>query len=210
MIDKVNLGLSKDTSRAIKDVLVQHENLDSNQIREVISGIDLSCRLAVMMDIPESPSAVRSELEALNQSIDKLFNAVRGTSQHSMFALWETARLDKADTELADYGEDGGWEYEFKRLAHRATRITKAVELTLNKMNVPKGPPPDTRARHLAYQVLDSLEHQGVNSTSYDNGTYLQILGHVFEDVMPNSSYIRHGRWALSNPVLERAFLKPF
>ena len=208
MIDGTNVKLSNDTCRAIKDVLVQREKLDAHQLELITCDVERACRLSLTIDIPESPSAVRSELEALYQAFDKLFDAIRGLSHHSTFALWETARLDQVDSTLADYGEDKGPGYEFVKLARGANLIVKAVELTLAKIEVPKGTPPNIQGRHLAFHILVALDQQGVISTSYHDGTYFQILGHVFEEVMPEDSYIRHGRWALSNPVLEEHFMK--
>ena len=207
MVEETSSHLSEETCRAISDVLVQREKLEAAQIQAVVNDVNRACWLSLTIDIPDSPSAVRTELEALYQAIDKLFDAMRGLSHHSIFALWETARLDNADSTLAEYGEDKGPAFEFIKLADRANLIAKALELTLDKIQVSKGAPPNIPGRHLAFHILVALDQQGVRSTSNHDGTYFQVLGHVFEEVMPEVSYIRHGRWALTDPVLEETFM---
>lgn len=207
MTEKTGFTLSHGTVRAVTELLVNSENLEDKQAALAAKDVERACRLALSIDIPDSPSAVKGELEVLYQSFDRLFNALRGISHHAAFALWETARLDRADSNLADYGEDKGPGYELSRLAARANRIALAVYLTLEKMDIPRGPPPNVKGRHLAFHILVVLDQLDIRSTTYDGGTYFQILGHVFEEVFPDDSYIRHGRWALANDILEETFV---
>lgn len=84
--------------------------------------------------------------------------------------------------------------------------MKKAADLAMEKEGSSRGAPPNVIARHLAFHVLTALDHQGVSCTSYDDGTYFNILANVFNDVLPelgDGAFPRYGRWALKNPVID-------
>lgn len=207
--DKSGYELSDDTVKAIRGVLVRRkENLSDEKTESLVLDIKRACWMSLTVEMPVLPSAIRNELEALKKSLDGLFAAMQGMSYDAVYALWQTARLDSQDNELANYGEAIGPEFEFTELRRRANLIERAIELTLESMEVPKKSHPyKIRARHLAFHVAVALEQVGISPTSYDQGTYLQILGYVFEEVLPEDDYLRAGRWALKYDLLEENFL---
>ncbi|MCH7503789.1 MAG: hypothetical protein IIA10_10600 [Proteobacteria bacterium] len=79
MTEKTGFTLSHGTVRAVTELLVNSENLEDKQAALAAKDVERACRLALSIDIPDSPSAVKGELEVLYQLIDARYGDERFT-----------------------------------------------------------------------------------------------------------------------------------
>ena len=204
--DQIGNKISDATFQAIREVLQKKENLDALAMDNIIGGVESARIVSLTIVPPEAPSSVRKELQELKSAIHRLLNAIEHISDHTEWALWRAARLDSTDKDLLDFDSNKGPGYEIFRLKKNIQMMKKAAELAMEKEGSSRGAPPNSIARHLAFHVLTALDQQCVNCTSYDDGTYFNILANVFNDVFPElggEAFQRYGRWALKNPVID-------
>lgn len=204
--DRIGNKISDATFQAIREVLKKKENLDAIAMDSIIDGVESARIVSLTIIPPEAPSSVKNELQELKNAIHRLLNAIEHTSDHTEWALFRATRLDSTDKDLSDFDSNKGSGYELFRLKKSIQIVKKAAELAMEKEGSPRGAPPNAIARHLAFHVLTALEQQDVNCTSYDDGTYFNILANVFNDVFPelgDEAFQRYGRWALKNPVID-------
>lgn len=204
--DQIGNKISDATFQAIREVLQKKENLDALAMDNIIRGVESARIVSLTIIPPEAPSSVRKELQELKSSIHRLLNAIEHTSDHTEWALWRAARLDSTDKDLVDFDSNKGPGYELFWLKKNIRMVKKAADLAMEKEGSLRGAPPNVIARHLAFHVLTALDHEGVSCTSYDDGTYFNILANVFNDVFPDlggEAFQRYGRWALKNPVID-------
>lgn len=206
--DQIGNTISDLTFRDIEGILQRKEKLDSVAVDTIIRDIERARIVSLTIIPPEKPSSVRKELEKLRNSVPRLLDAIEHTSDHTAWALFRAARLDSDDKDLLDFDSNKGPGYELFRLKKHVQMVKKATDLAIEKEVIAKGggTSPNIIARHLAFHVLIALERQAIKCTSYQRGTYFNILAIVFDDVLPelgSEAYPRHGRWALANPVID-------
>ncbi len=204
--DQIGNKISDAIFQAIREVLQKKEDLDALAIESIIEGVEGARRVSLTIVPPEAPSSVRKELQELKSSIHQLLNAIEHTSDHTEWALFRAARLDSTDKDLSDFDSNKGSGYELFRLKKNIQMVKKAVKLAMEKEGSARGAPANIIARNLAFHILTALESQDVNCTSYDDGTYFNILANVFNDVFPelgDEAFQRYGRWALKEPVID-------
>ena len=200
--------LSDYTRNFVDQILRQRETIGQNQIDTIMQDMEYACPFAVGIDFPEKPSTVKNELLHLRKAIQDIKLAVRGVSDFSNFAMWDSARADASTEELANFDSSGEFGHELCELLRQADLLDRAAFLTLKDLHIPRGNPPNVRARRLAFCVITALEKQDVKCTSHDDGTYFKILELVFADVLPENSHERPGKWALDAEFLEEQFAK--
>lgn len=204
--DQIGNKISDATFQAIREVLQKKENLDDLAMERIIGGVERARIVSLTIIPPEARSSVKNELQELKSSIHQLLNAIEHTSDHTEWALFIAARLDSTDKDLSDFDSNKGSGYELFRLKKNIQMVKKAVKLAMEKEGSARGAPANIIARNLAFHILTALESQDVNCTSYDDGTYFNILANVFNDVFPElggEAFQRYGRWALKNPVID-------
>ena len=200
--------LSFDTRNAIDQILRRRETIGKDQIDTIIQQIQNACPFALGIEIPDLPSTVKNELLNLRKAIQNINLAVRRVSNFSNFAMWDSARTDASTEGLANFDSSGEFRHELCELLSQADLLDRAAFLALKDLPIPRGNPPNIRARRLAFCVVNVLEKLGIKCTGYDDGTYFKILECIFEEVLPENSHERPGKWALDADLLEEQFAR--
>jgi len=207
-----NSLISSDARKMVMDILERSTELGQAEIQQVIRDIERAVMLAIAIDLPDSPSGPRKELKNLQSGIRRLINSISGVSDHAAFAMWDAARDQAGDPQLANFDSDGKFGSELAKLRRQAEFVDKAARLAYQQITVPRGAPPNIQARHFAFHVAVALSENGIEPKTTRNGVYYEILAELFSELMPTEdgeAFQRYGYWALNTSTLEETFVQP-
>ena len=175
--------ISDGTRVAVCDILGS-AGLDHAATQIVLSDINRAINVVRMMDLPQSPSATRDELNRLVKSIDELIGPIKGTSHFANFAMWDAVSAQHGKGSDQTFDGDG-FMSDLVRLRKSAEHIRSSAQLALDEIVVPRGSPPNIQARHFAYHVAVALDQHSVKVNSTNDGTYFSVLDVLFSELLP-------------------------
>ena len=211
MDNDIDSPISSDTRAMVIDILERLTELGQEKVHQVIRDIERAVKLAITIDVPDLPSGPRKELNNLRSGINRLIKSIGGVSKHANFAMWDAARDQTDDPQLANFDSDGHFGSELEKLRRQAEFVDKAAQLACQQIEVPRGAPANIQARHFAFHVAVALSKNGVEPKTTRNGVYYNILAELFSELMPTEdgeAFQRYGYWALNTDVLEETSVK--
>jgi hypothetical protein len=207
-----NQALTDDDRTAIRDILESKTDIEHGRLDEVVWCIKESINSAMILEGPRDLKRCRKELRALYKAMSRLLEMINSLSIDTRLALDHFAKEeDFEQSQASKYKRPKQTSHlpvqsgeAIRRLRIYAEATKKAASSALveikKKRKVRSGAKPNIAARSIALHLREILEDFGVSVTSYESGSYMEILNVAFSRLLPTEdqqAYIRHGKWAV-------------